>query len=264
MPQPVLVDRIGHIAILTLDHSPANTMTPASLAILAGHLKTLSADDTVRAVVMTGKGERFFCAGLDVRLLNGADRQQTESLLVAFTAMLDAIREFSGVTVAAINGFALGGGLEWALACDYRVAERGASLGMPEARLGLLPAGGGTRMLVDAVGAAWARRIILGGERVDAETAWRIGLVEEVVDPGCAKIVAISLAGRVGRQGRQAVAVARSLIDSARDVSFDEARRRERSAFLALCGAAEPREGIAAFLAKRPPSWSDEDDPEDE
>ena len=130
----------------------------------------------------------------------------------AFAGALHALRQYRGVTVAAINGYALGGGLELALACDYMVAERGAA-GAPETKVGIIPAAGGTKTLADKVGVSWAKRIILGGEVVAAEKALSIGLIEEIVDQGFAKIVAISLANKVANQAPGAVAAARRLIE---------------------------------------------------
>lgn len=259
----VLVDRIGHTAIITLDHPPANTLSRALLSGLRHCLDELSGDSSVRSVVIAGRGESYFSAGLDIAALVEATRGEVEGLLDEFVALLESVRHFPGVTVAALNGYALGAGLELALACDYRVAEQGALMGMPEARLGLSPCGGSSRLLPDAVGMAWAKRLLLGGERISADLAWRIGLVDEAVESGFAKIVAISLANRVNRQGPQAVAVTRSLLEAGRDATLAEQLQRERAAFLALLGTNEQREGGQAFLEKRSPSWSDEEADED-
>jgi enoyl-CoA hydratase/carnithine racemase len=127
-------------------------------------------------------------------------------LLDAFATAFAALRNYSGVTVAAINGYALGGGLECALMCDYMVVERGARLGLPEPGLACCRQVVAARTLADKVGVSWAKRILLGGEILSAEKAYEIGLVEEIVDPGFAKIMAVSLAGKVANQAPQAVA----------------------------------------------------------
>jgi enoyl-CoA hydratase/carnithine racemase len=143
--------------------------------------------------------------------------------------------------------------------CDYIVAERGAKLGLPEARVGLLPAAGGSKTLADKVGLSWAKRMLLGGEILTAEKAYDIGLVEEIVDPGFAKIMAVSLAGKVANQAPQAVARARQLIESSPCATLEAHLQQERAALLSLIGEAEQLEGVSAFLGKRTPSWADED-----
>ena len=139
------------------------------------------------------------------------------------------------------------------------VVERGARLGWPEARVGLLPAGGGSKTLADKVGVSWAKRILLGGEILNAEKAYEIGLVEEIVDPGFAKIMAVSLAGKVANQAPQAVASARQLIEASTGATLEEHLQREREALLSLIGEEEQLEGVSAFLGKRVPSWADQD-----
>ncbi len=160
------------------------------------------------------------------------------------------------VTIAAINGYAMGGGLECALACDMRIAERHAQMALPEPAVGLLPCGLGTQTLPWLVGEGWAKRMILLGERVDAETALRIGLVEEVVDTGAAREAGIELARRVAALAPRATESSKALIALARQgVPFDAAVALERERFVDLFDTGEPREGVAAFFGKRRPDW---------
>lgn len=259
MAKYLTLEHLGQSAIITINNPPANVWTIASLRELAALMTDLQADNTVRAVVITGAGDAFFCAGADLKLFSNGSKQEVADLLDAFAAAFAALRNYPGVTVAAINGYALGGGLECALMCDYMVVERGAKLGLPEARVGLLPAGGGSKTLADKVGLSWAKRILLGGEILTAEKAYEIGLVEEIVDPGFAKIMAVSLAGKVANQAPQAVAQARLLIESSPAASLEEHLQQERAALLSLVGEAEQLEGVSAFLGKRAPGWADED-----
>jgi len=259
MAKYLTLEHLGQSAIITINNPPANVWTIASLHELAALMTDLQADSTVRAVVITGAGDAFFCAGADLKLFSNGSKQEVAALLDAFGAAFAALRNYPGVTVAAINGYALGGGLECALMCDYMVVERGAKLGLPEARVGLLPAGGGSKTLADKVGVSWAKRILLGGEILTAEKAYEIGLVEEIVDPGFAKIMALSLAGKVANQAPQAVAQARRLIESSPAATLEEHLQQERAALLSLVGEAEQLEGVSAFLGKRAPSWADED-----
>ncbi|MBV8680088.1 MAG: enoyl-CoA hydratase [Aquitalea sp.] len=259
MAKYLTLEHLGQSAIITINNPPANLWTIDSLHELTATMTTLQADKAVRSVVITGAGEAFFCAGADLKLFATGSKQEVQTLLDAFSAAFAAVRDYSGVTVAAINGYALGGGLECALMCDYMVVERGAKLGLPEAKVGLLPACGGSKRLTEKVGASWAKRIILGGEILDAQKAYAIGLVEEIVDPGFAKIIAVSLAGKVANQAPLAVARARQLIEQSATLSLQEHVQLEQQALLSLIGGEEQLEGVAAFLGKRAPSWADED-----
>lgn len=259
MAKYLTLEHLGQSAIITINNPPANVWTIASLRELADIMTALRADRSVRSVVITGAGDAFFCAGADLKLFSTGSKSDISALLDAFAAAFAALRAYTGVTVAAINGYALGGGLECALMCDYMVVERGARLGLPEAKVGLLPSGGGSKTLADKVGVSWAKRMILGGEILDAQKAYEIGLVEEIVDPGFAKIMALSLAGRVASQAPQALAAARRLIESSVDVTLEEHLLQERAALLGLIGEAEQLEGVAAFLGKRAPGWAEED-----
>jgi len=259
MSKYIVVERLGQSAIVTINNPPANAWTLESLKALTLAMEALDADPGVRSVVLTGAGERFFSAGADLGLFADADRDSAARLIDAFAAAFNSVRQFRGVTVAAVNGFALGGGLECALACDCIVIERGAKLGLPEASVGLIPGAGGSKALTERVGVPWAKRIILGGELVNADTALRIGLAEEVVDAGLAKIVAVSLAGKVANQSRSAVLAARRLIEVSAHNTLERQLLLEKAALLELVGSDEQREGVAAFLEKRPPSWQDDD-----
>lgn len=258
MGKYLTLERLGQSAILTINNPPANLWTVDSLNELAHTMAELDADRSYRSVVITGAGEAFFSAGADLKQFLTGEKAAALQVLDAFAAAFGAIRRYRGVTVAAINGYALGGGLEGALACDYIVAERGAQLGLPEAKVGLLPGGGGTKLLADKVGIAWAKRMILGGEIILAEKAYEIGLVEELVDPGFAKIVAVSLANKVVNQAPNAVAEARRLIEESAQLSLSEHLQRERAALVSLIGEPEQMEGVAAFMGKRTPKWAEE------
>ena len=159
------------------------------------------------------------------------------------------------MTIAAINGFAMGGGLECAMACDIRIAERQAVMALPEATVGLLPCGGGTQNLAWLVGEGWAKRMILCGERVDAEIALRIGLIEEMVEKGAALGHALALAESAGRQSPPAVAACKDLIQRAREGDIASAYASERESFVKLFDTLDQTEGVRSFLEKRKPVW---------
>lgn len=249
------VEKHGHTALITINHPPANTWDRESLIGLKLVIEHLNHDDDIYALVISGQGEKFFSAGADLKLFADGDRLRAREMARRFGEAFEALRDFRGVSIAAINGFALGGGLECALACDIRIAERQAQLGLPEASVGLLPCAGGTQALAWRVGEGWAKRMILCGERLDAETALRIGLVEQIVEPGESRGHALLLAARVARQSPVAVRAIKPLIDSVRSRGPDTLGAAEREAFLGLFEAQDTLEGVNAFLEKREPQW---------
>jgi len=251
----LIIEQRDHTLQITISNPPANTWNLENLSALQALVEDASRDLDLYAIVVTGAGEKFFSAGADLNVFADGDREVAASMAAAFGAAFEALADFRGVTIAAINGYAMGGGLECALACDIRVAESHAMLALPEATVGLLPCGGGTQRLSWLVGEGWAKRMILCGERVDAVTAERIGLVEQVVDRGQALGKALSLAQLVANQSPTSVAACKKLVDSARQESIGDAYGRERAAFVELFDSRDQREGVNAFLEKRSPVW---------
>lgn len=245
----------GHTAILTLANPPANTWTQQSLAALKRLVADLNANREIYSLVITGQGEKFFSAGADLKLFAGGDKAVAREMARRFGEAFEALAAFRGVSIAAINGYAMGGGLECALACDLRIAEEQAQMALPEAGVGLLPCAGGTQWLSWLAGEGWAKRMVLCGERVDAATALRIGLVEEVVPRGQALAQALLLAERVVKQSPTSVAACKRLIHGARSQSPAATLLAEREAFVDLFDTEDQREGVGAFLAKRPAQW---------
>ena len=245
----------GHTAFITNDNPPANTWTPQSLRSLEALVAELNADRNVYAAVLTGAGEKFFSAGADLKTFQG-DKAMAREFIARFGAAFEALMNARFVTIAAINGYAMGGGLEATLACDIRIAEAHAQLALPEPAVGLLPAGCGTQMLPWLVGEGWAKRIILTNERVDAQTALRIGLVQEVVDQGQALAAATKMAERVATLSPRSVESCKQLIHNARNgIPRPGGLALERERFMDLFQFDDTREGVAAFLEKRKPEW---------
>ena len=249
------VDVRGYTALVTIDNPPANTWDEESLDALNSLVAACTADKSIYAIVITGQGEKFFSAGADLKLFADGDKGVAATMSVAFGTAFEALANFRGVTIAAINGFAMGGGLECALACDIRIAERQAVMALPEATVGLLPCGGGTQNLAGVVGEGWAKRMILCGERVNAEVALRIGLVEEMVEKGGALGAALTLAESAGRQSPPAVAACKHLIQRAREGDISSAYASERESFVKLFDTLDQAEGVRSFLEKRKPAW---------
>jgi enoyl-CoA hydratase/carnithine racemase len=244
-----------HTTVVTLTNPPAHVWTQESLLSLSRLVRDLDADREIYALVITGAGEKFFSAGADLKLFADSDKGVAATMARRFGEAFETLAAFSGVSIAAINGYAMGGGLECALACDLRIAEEHAVMGLPEASVGLLPCGGGTQWLAWTVGESWAKRMILLGERVDAATGQRIGLIDEVVPSGQGLARALDLAQAAARQSPSAVRACKRLIRAARGGSPWQSLAAEREAFVELFDTEDQREGVAAFLGKRPPQW---------
>ena len=246
---------IEHTALLTLDNPGANTWDTESLPALAELIRELNDNKRIYALVLTGEGDKFFSAGADLNLFADGDPDQARRMAEFFGQGFECLANFRGVSVAAINGYAMGGGLEACLACDIRVAESHAQMALPEPRVGLLPCAGGTQRLAWLVGEGWAKQMILCGERVDAEKALQIGLVQERVGRGESRARALALAAQVAEQSPLAVAAGKALIHRARDSAMTPALPQERERFVALFTTDDQREGVRAFLEKREPRW---------
>ena len=245
----------GHTALVTIDNPGANTWDRESLPALKNLVEKLNEDKNIYALVLTGAGEKFFSAGADLKLFADGDPDNARAMAVCFGQAFEALADFRGVSIAAVNGFAMGGGLEVAMACDIRIAEEQAQMALPEAKVGLLPCAGGTQRLSWLVGEGWAKRMILCGERIDAVTAERIGLVEEVVAVGEALDKALALAEQVGQQSPTSVAFCKRLVHSGRNTVIAAGLEGERDLFVDLFSTEDQREGVNAFLEKRKPEW---------
>ena len=248
----------GHTAFVTLDNPPANTFTPESLRELEKLVASLNENRTIYAAVITGEGSKFFSGGADLKSFAG-DKVLARHFIACFGAAFEALMNSRFVTIAAINGYAMGGGLECCLTCDIRIAEEHAQMGLPEPAVGLLPAGSGTQNLPWLVGEGWAKRMILTNERVDALTALRIGLVQEVVPRGEGLKAATTLAERVATLSPRSVEYCKVLIHNARNgVPRPAGLALERERFMDLFDHGDQAEGVNAFLGKRKPEWKND------
>jgi len=251
----LLLEKRGSTAIVTLNNPPAHTWTADSLQSLTRLVADLNADRSIYALVITGDGAKFFSAGADLKLFADGDKARARMMARRFGEAFEALSAFRGVSIAAINGYAMGGGLECALACDIRIAEAHAQMALPEATVGLLPCAGGTQNLPWLVGEGWAKRMILCGERIDAATALRIGLVEEVVATGAGLEAALALAARVAKQSPTSVTACKTLIQGARSNPLKQLLPIERELFVDLFDTEDQKEGVNAFLQKRSAEW---------
>lgn len=255
------LERRQQTLVITLCNPPAHTWTEDSLAALAELLGDLQVDpqwSDIAALVLTGDGAKFFSAGADLNLFADGDKAVARAMAQRFGAAFEALSAFRGVTIAAINGYAMGGGLECALACDIRIAEEHAQMALPEASVGLLPCAGGTQNLTRQVGEGWAKRMILCGERVGAAQALAIGLVEEVVPTGQGLAAALALAAKAAKQSPASVAACKDLIQAARTMPSQQILPLERERFVSLFDGPDQQEGVQAFFGKRAARWSHE------
>ncbi len=249
------VEKSGHTAIVTMNNPPANTWTPESLAQLQGIVAELNADRDNYALIIASDSEKFFSAGADLSRFNHDDKGLSFTFANAFGDAFEALASYNGVSIAAITGYAMGGGLEVALCCDLRIAEEQSQMALPEAGVGLLPCGLGTQQLPWLIGEGWAKRMILLGERVTAAKALEIGLVQEVVATGTALDKALELAAKVANQSPTSVRYCKQLIMAARSQPMASTYALERELFVKLWDSEDQKEGVAAFVEKRRPQW---------
>lgn len=243
------------VALVTLDRPEAlNALSFDLLDELVATLEALDADRSCRAVVVTGAGDRAFAAGADIRELE----PQTSASLAAggrFGAW-DRLAAIGLPLIAAVRGFALGGGCELAMACDMIVAAEDATFGQPEIRLGVIPGAGGTQRLTRAIGKAKAMELILTGRTMSATEAAAHGLVTSVVPAESTVDAALELAGRIATMPPLAVRAAKAAVLEAYERGLRDGLAGEREAFFQLFDTQDQAEGMAAFTQKRPPVWS--------
>ena len=249
MDSPLIdVERVGAVAVLTLNRPPANALSMGLLAELRSALDDL-ARDMPGALVVSGS-PKMFAAGADVKEFGGPER--AGEVADAFRAGLDALAGFPRLTIAAIEGYALGGGCELALACDFRVVSSKARFGQPEILLGIIPGGGGTQRLARLVGPARAKEIVVTGRQVDAEEALRVGLADRVVEPGSAREHAIAWATELAAGPLVAQALAKRAIDDGVQQSLAAGLDLERQCFVEVFATHDAVTGVASFLENGP------------
>jgi enoyl-CoA hydratase/carnithine racemase len=236
------------VAVVTLANGKVNALSSALLAELHTAATDLTAEPP-GAVVITG-GERIFAAGADISEFGGPEEAAT--ITQGFHTALDAIAAIPRFVIAAVSGYALGGGCELALACDYRIASEKAVFGQPEVLLGIIPGGGGTQRLPRVVGASRAKEMCVTGRQVRAEEALRIGLADEVVAPEALHERALALAAEVAAGALEAQRSIKVAIDDGLSVPLAEGLRMEQAAFAEAFHSADSQIGVASFLEHGP------------
>jgi enoyl-CoA hydratase/carnithine racemase len=244
------------IAEITLSRPEAmNAISSAMAAELARACAELAADPGVRVVVLSAAGERAFCAGADLKERSGMTDADIQRQRHAIRGVFGALLALPQPVVAAVHGFALGGGCELALSCDLVVADETAVFGLPEVTVGLVPGGGGTQLALRRLGAGRAADLVLTGRRVAIDEAERIGLVDRRVSAGQDGPAALDLARQIAANSPVAVRAAKRAIRHGWGVSLEAGLDVEDAAWRTAALSADRREGIAAFVEKRKPDW---------
>ena len=246
----VLVANDGGVALVTIDRQDAlNALNVETLTELRDRLRELASDESARVVVVTGAGEKAFVAGADIKYMSGLEPEQAKVWGALGHEAARLLEEMPKPTIAAINGFALGGGCELALGCDIRFASSRARLGQPEIDLGIVPGWGGTQRLARVCGLGVAKEMILTGRMIDAEEALRIGLVNAIADPVLDHALGELL--RDAEKSPVALGVAKRLLNLS-----PGALEREAEEFGDLFASGDAKEGLAAFAEKRGPRFT--------
>ena len=254
--QNVRIERDGHLAIVTVDRpSKLNALDDQTIAELDRAFAALDGDAAVGAVIVTGAGEKAFVAGADIAVLAKQGVLDGRANARRGQALTLRIENSTKPVLAAINGYALGGGLELALACDLRFAATTAKLGLPEVSLGIIPGYGGTQRLPRLVGSGPALQLILTGDPIAADDALRIGLVNGVFEPAELLGKVKDVARRIVSRGPIAVGLAKQAVRRGAAMPLAEGLDLEADLFGVVSSTAEMKEGMAAFLEKRKPSW---------
>ncbi len=236
------------VAVLRLDRPKMNALSSALLAELSAAAADLTADPP-GAVVVWG-GERIFAAGAEISEFGGPD--EAKEIGGRFRSALDAVAAIPRATIAAVNGYALGGGCELALACDFRVAADNAKFGQPEILLGIIPGGGGTQRLARLVGASRAKDMILSGRQVDAEEAFRIGLADRVFPAAHVLDEAVAWASELAKGALVGQALSKEAIDRGLDGSLADGLSLEQDRFVEVFKTNDARTGVESFLKNGP------------
>src|SRR5436305_1135828 len=253
--ETLLVERRDRVAIVTINRpEKRNALNIKTREEGAQVLDILRDDESVGVVVFTGAGDKAFIAGADIAEFAGRTALTQRDVMVA-RSLFNAIDNFPKPVIAMVNGYCLGGGCELALACDIRIASETASFGQPEINLGIMPGGGGTQRLTRLVGEGKAMEMILSGEIISAQEAFRLGLANQVVPADHLEAKTMEIANRIAEKSPIAVRLAKEAVKVASRSNLDEGLRREVDLFALVFSSEDKDEGVKAFLEKRKPEF---------
>jgi len=256
MSETVLFEQVDRVAILTINRpDKMNALSEAVRAETLAHLARVQDDPGVGVVVITGAGDKAFIAGADIGEFAGRSPFDQRHAMRS-PRIFDVMATYPKPVIAMINGYCLGGGCELSMSCDIRVASEKASFGQPEINLGLIPGGGGTQRMPRIVGMGQAMRLILSGDRIKADEALRIGLVDLVFPHEELRTKTLELAGRIASKSPLTLQVAKEAMRASERMGVEEGLLYERDLFSLCFSSEDKKEGVAAFLEKREAAWT--------
>jgi enoyl-CoA hydratase/carnithine racemase len=252
----IRLEKDGPLAIVTLTNPPLNVLHPQMAMELDACFTSLATDPDVVVAILTGQGARAFCAGFDIKefpalMAPGGAERLTQTLHTS----LSKIDHLGKPTIAAVNGLALGGGLELSMACDLRIVDTNALMGQPEIKLGLFPGAGGTQRLPRLVGEGIAKELMYLGEPISAEEAYRIGLANKVVSAGTALAAAKQMGQTIAGMAGVALRSIQQAVDQGLDTTLEAGLHIEADLFAKVLRTEDVREGVEAFINKRQPHF---------
>jgi len=252
----VIYEKSEGIAIITLNRPEVlNTFSKELIDEVLQVLEDVKNDESVRVVVLTGAGEKAFSAGADIKAMKGMNALRARELSLMGEKLCGSLENLQKPVIAAINGYAVGGGLEVAMACDFRIASENARMGQTEINIGFIPGWGGTQRLTRLVGKTKAKELVFTGKMIDAETAEQLGILNAVVQADKFKETVRQYAAELAAKAPVALRVAKALINKGADISLDSALALEREGFSAVASTEDLQEGVAAFTEKRKPTF---------
>jgi len=231
-----------------------NALNIETLGEIRDAVTVLNNDEEIKVIIFTGEGKAFI-AGADIKQMKGMNEEEAREFSSLGQKIFDIIENLDKPVIAAVNGFALGGGCELAMACDIRIASDNAKFGQPEVNLGIIPGFGGTQRLPRLVGKGIAKETIFTGDMIDAQTAMAIGLVNKVIPSDKLLDVALSMAHKIASKGPASILIAKSVINRGLEVELSKGLDIERDGFVQCVASGEAKEGMEAFTEKRKPNW---------
>ncbi|MGQ9538579.1 MAG: enoyl-CoA hydratase/isomerase family protein [Candidatus Bathycorpusculaceae bacterium] len=252
----ILYEKSEGVATITINRPEAlNAFNAEVVGEILQALEDTKTDENIRVVVLTGAGEKAFSAGADIKAMKGMNALKARELSQMGEKLCTALENLEKPVIAAINGYALGGGLEVAMACDLRIASENARMGQTEINIGLIPGWGGTQRLTRLIGATKAKELIFTGKMVDAKTAEQLGLVNVVVPADKLRETVRQFALEIAQKAPVALKVAKALINKGAEISLDAALALEREGFGVVASTEDLQEGVSAFIEKRKPTF---------
>ncbi len=256
MYENLLFEKRGNVALVTINRpEKLNALNDATITELEKVFTEIKTDDEIYVAIITGAGEKAFVAGADIKELNQMNVVSGEAMSVKGQKVFDQIENLGKPVIAAVNGYALGGGCELAMACHIRVASAKAKFGQPEVNLGIIPGYGGTQRLARLINPGRALEYILTGDMIDATEALQIGLVNHVYEPEELTDKAFELANKIASKGQIAVRMALKTVLATKETSQSEGQKLEAALFGVCIGSEDFKEGTSAFLEKRKPEF---------